>query len=103
MFDGAASCSGSLWFPGWDSFCHTAQAPAGSIVYLSLGGKEEKTRNPAMAGIGDATRKLEQKLKQDPALQAVTLEWNPGGHFTEPQQRTAKGMAWLVHHMDRET
>ena len=28
------------------------------------------------------------------------LEWNPGNHFKEPDQRTAKGFAWLLNLKD---
>ena len=49
MFDGVASCSGSLWYPGWKEYAAGQSAPEGSCAYLSLGRKEEKTRNRKMA------------------------------------------------------
>ena len=36
-FAGVASCSGSLWYPGWAEYAAQARYPQGSCVYLSLG------------------------------------------------------------------
>ena len=62
-------------------------------VYLSLGDKEEKTKNPVMGRVGDAIRSGYDLLKDKID---VTLEWNEGNHFREPDLRTAKGFAWLL-------
>ena len=96
LFQGAASCSGSLWYPGWTEYVQHHQAPDGSCVYLSLGDREEKTRNRTMAAVGDCTRWMKQQLENDARVRAHTLEWNPGGHFSEPELRLAKGMAWGI-------
>ena len=56
LFTGAASCSGSLWFPSWMDYAQTKTAPQGSSLYLSLGEKEPKARNPQMAQVGEATQ-----------------------------------------------
>ena len=29
-------------------------------------------------------------------LLSCTLEWNPGGHFQHPEERTAQGFAWSM-------
>lgn len=94
-FDGAVCCSGSLWIDGWDRYVsgHRLQVPAD--VYLSLGGREEKTRNPMMARVGDRTRSQEMILKRDPMVRRCTLEWNAGGHFADSAQRLAKGVTWI--------
>ena len=47
-FDGAACCSGSLWFDGWETFAREHTIAGGCDIYLSLGGKEDKTANPVM-------------------------------------------------------
>lgn len=96
IFRGCVSGSGSLWFPGWDSYVSTALAPEDSHIYLSLGGKEERTKNPVMATIGDATRSLKKQLEQDANVTYSKLEWNSGGHFAEPEIRMAKGIAWIL-------
>lgn len=96
VFAGAASVSGSLWFPGWMEFARKSSAPKESVVYLSLGDREEHIKNQIMARIGDATREMDELLKRDGNVIKHTLEWNIGGHFNEPEVRTAKGMAWLL-------
>ena len=35
-------------------------------------------------------------LCEDMNVEKVTLEWNPGNHFTQPAKRTMKGFAWLL-------
>ena len=54
-FAGIAAASPSVWFPGFLPYMkeHENQSRA---VYLSLGDKEEKTRNPVMATVGDCIR-----------------------------------------------
>ena len=63
-------------------------------VYLSLGNREEKTRNPIMSTVGDRIREANELLKQRGVN--CTLEWNDGNHFREPDVRTAKGFVWLL-------
>ena len=63
-------------------------------VYLSLGDKEEKTRNKTMAAVGNSIRRQYELLRS--AVNRCTLKWNPGNHFTAPELRTAKGFAWLL-------
>ena len=92
-FAAVAGVSPSAWFPGWLDFI-TKHSPAAKNIYLSLGKKEEKTRNQTMAAVGDNIRRQFELLK---AIDLnVTLEWNEGNHFTEPEIRTAKGFAWCV-------
>lgn len=100
-FRGCASGSGSLWFPDWKEYVQNAAAPEDSRIYLSLGGKEEKTKNPVMATIGDATREMKTQLEKDAGVTYSKLEWNPGGHFADPDIRMAKGILWLLekHHL----
>ena len=92
-FSGVAAVSPSLWFPGWDDYA-AARTPRTGAVYLSLGDREEKTRNPAMAAVGDAVRTQERLLREQNV--PCTLEWNPGNHFQEPEKRMAKGIAWVL-------
>lgn len=93
-FAGAISCSGSIWYPGFldwmkeHSFAHSVR------IYLSLGDKEEKTRNPLMAAVGDATRDLAKLFEEDQKISMSTLEWNPGNHFANPSERMLRGIKW---------
>lgn len=93
MFNAVAAVSPSVWFPGWLDFINK-HSPAVKSIYLSLGKKEEKTRNKTMSAVGDNIRRQYDMLKQ--LNLDVTLEWNEGNHFTEPEIRTAKGFAWCV-------
>lgn len=98
-FAAVAGVSPSAWFPGWLDFI-SAHSPAAKSIYLSLGKKEEKTRNQTMAAVGDNIRRHYEMLK---ALNFnVTLEWNEGNHFTEPDIRTAKGFAWSINELTKE-
>ena len=89
-FRGVAGVSPSVWFPGWDSFIKSNEMKAGR-TFLSLGDREEKTRNKVMATVGGRIKMQYAALDND-----RTLEWNSGNHFTEPGKRTAKGFAWLI-------
>lgn len=93
IFAGVAAVSPSVWFPGFLQYMKEHELKANS-VYLSLGDREEKTRNPVMATVGDCIREGHELLK----LQKIrtVLEWNPGNHFKDAGIRTAKGFAWLM-------
>lgn len=96
IFRGIVCCSGSLWFPDWDRYVRTHTLKGKCRVYLSLGGKEEKTKNSVMATVGDRTREQEKILQADPLAEQVILEWNAGGHFADSGKRLAKGIRWLL-------
>ncbi len=95
LFAGVASASGSLWFPGFSAYMAEHEIRCGS-VYLSLGDREEKAKNPVMASVGDRTRQA-YALLRDRGIRC-TLERNPGNHFAQPDLRTAKAFAWLLNH-----
>ena len=92
-FVGIAAASPSMWFPGFVDYMkeNTSQC---SNIYLSLGDKEEKTRNVVMAKVGDCIRDMHGWLKEQ-GINCI-LEWNAGGHFREPELRTARAFAWLL-------
>lgn len=91
-FDGAVSASGSLWFDGFTEFLGENRTHA-DAVYLSLGDAEHKTKNPRMAKVEDCTRDYHRILTQQGV--PCRLEMNPGGHFTDPAGRLAKGIRWI--------
>lgn len=102
IFSGCATCSGSLWYPGWDRFIgEQTIATKSANIYISLGGKEPRTRDPMMAMIGVRTEENVERLKHDRNVNNVFFEWNPGGHFSAALERLAKGIAWLILH-DKE-
>ena len=92
-FEGIAAASPSVWYPQWVDFA-SENKPLAKSVYLSLGDKEEKAKNPVMAQVGNAVRKQHELL----SVQEVNtiLEWNAGNHFIDSDKRTAKGFAWVM-------
>ncbi len=132
LFDGAVSCSGSLWIDGWMDYIMSAH-PKGvpcvsestrslrltsdewdndcklcshyirrkdisrdALIYLSLGSKEERTKNPLMSAVGDRTRETYECLKKNPAVKKIALQWNKGGHFADADARLIKGILWIL-------
>ena len=93
LFAGVAAASPSVWFPGFREYVKENRIQTGA-VYLSLGDKEEKTRNAVMSQVGDAIREIDDHYRKN-AIPCF-LEWNPGNHFREPELRMAKGFAWLM-------
>ena len=93
VFDGVAAVSPSVWFPRFEKYAMSNPIKT-KAVYLSLGDKEEKTRNPVMAQVGNAIRSIYQHLSKSGVN--CTLEWNEGNHFREPDMRIAKGFSWLI-------
>ena len=102
LFKGAVSCSGSLWFEGFMDYLKARTAPENSFVYLSLGGKEEKTDHPVMKTIGDRTRETNKLLLKDPNIVDTTLVMNKGGHFGDAAGRLALGCGWMVEKLYKE-
>lgn len=94
-FEAAAAVSPSLWIVGWRGFSD-AHAVYARYVYLSLGDREEHTRNKAIAQVGDNIRWEHEHLKQELGHDRTVLEWNPGNHFVDGARRTAKGFVWCI-------
>ena len=94
VFSGVAAVSPSVWFPRFEKYAMSNPIKT-KAVYLSLGDKEEKTRNPVMAQVGNAICSIYQHLSNSRVN--CTLEWNEGNHFREPDMRIAKGFAWLIY------
>lgn len=95
-FSGIAAASPSLWFPKFLEYMQAHDLHS-AAVYLSLGNREEKTRNPVMSTVGDRMpggvcapagekRKLHTGMEQRRALQ-------------QPDRRTAKAFAWVLEHL----
>ena len=93
VFRGVAAASPSIWFPGFTEYMKNNNTYASS-VYLSLGDKEEKTRNPVMATVGDRMQEACEILTKQGVN--TTFEWNPGNHFKDADIRTAKAFAWVI-------
>lgn len=92
-FSGVAAASPSVWFPDFVGYMKENKIKC-DAVYLSLGDKEERTKNAVMSKVGNCIRESYDLLTGQGI--ECALEWNKGGHFKEPALRTAKGFAWVM-------
>lgn len=94
-FCGVCAASPSVWYPGWMDYA-SSHMPQTERIYLSLGDREERAKNRALATVGDCIR-AQYALLSEQDVPSV-LEWNPGNHFQDAEKRTAKGFVWLLNH-----
>ena len=92
-FEGVAAASPSVWYPQWIDYA-SENKPLAQSVYLSLGDKEEKAKNPVMAQVGNAIRKQHELLTEQDVN--TILEWNSGNHFVDSDKRMAIGFTWAI-------
>ncbi len=92
-FSGVAAASPSVWFPEFTDYVRKNEIHTGK-VYLSLGDREEKTRNPIMSKVGGNIHEIFGWYTEKGVN--CCLEWNKGNHFKEPDLRTAKAFAWII-------
>jgi len=93
LFKAVAAASPSVWFPGFTDYFGGGTAKCES-VYLSLGDKEAKTRNPVMSKVEDCILKTYGTLQKN-GIKSI-LEWNEGNHFKDAEIRTAKAFGWML-------
>ena len=92
-FEGIVAASPSVWYPGWDEYRMQHRIRIRN-AYLSLGNREERTKNPVMRTVGDRIRE-QYRLLESQGIRCI-LEWNEGNHFMNPDKRTAAGFAWVM-------
>ena len=95
VFDRGASISGSLWFPEFQSYVLQHDFPKQpERLYLSLGDRESKTGNPYLKTVQQSTEELAAHYRQ----MGIDVIWelNPGNHFRDAEERTAKGIAGIL-------
>ncbi len=96
VFGVIAGLSGSLWFDGFCEFMER-EAPVWEKlkVYLSLGKKESRSKNPRMGRVAECTQRardiLAEQLENE---ERIYFEWNEGGHFHDIEGRFAKAIVW---------
>ena len=90
VFSSIVGASPSVWFPKWIEYADRHKMKA-NRVYLSLGDKETKARNPIMARVGECIERMHKLLDCE-----KMVEWNEGNHFKDNAIRTAKGLAWAI-------
>ena len=93
LLKGVAAASPSVWFPGFSEYLADAKLQC-DHVYLSLGDKEAKTRNPVMAGVGDKILEAREIFSGQGA--DCFFEWNEGNHFKDADLRTARAFLGVM-------
>lgn len=94
-FYGIAAASPSVWYPKFHAYIQDRKLRA-DYVYLSLGDKEAKTRNPIMRTVADEIEYVYERCQNDIGSSRTVLELNPGNHFVDSQIRMAKAFAWIM-------
>ncbi len=92
-FTAISAASPSVWFPRFLDYAKENN-PHTEHIYLSLGDKEERAKNPTMATVGNCIRELSE-IFPSKAID-TTFEWNEGNHFKDADIRTAKGFTWSI-------
>lgn len=98
LFGKIGSLSGSLWYDHWLGFMASHQVMFHDAnVYISLGTKEEESKNQRMAAVGRCTLETADILRSQLSNEdSLKFEWNDGGHFTEIPQRYCRALLWLM-------
>ena len=65
-------------------------------VYLSLGAKEERTKDPFLSQAGEAVRAAKRILDGQLLPGHCRLDWNKGGHFSDISGRIRKALVWMM-------
>lgn len=94
-FNGVAAASPSVWIKNWMEYASNHPVKAQSI-YMSLGDKEDNTKNKYIKQVANNIRAYNQMLIKQLSADNTILEWNAGNHFQDFAQRTAKAYAWVM-------
>jgi len=95
FFDAAISCSASFWYPDFMDYVKRSEfARKPLAIYLSIGDKESKVKNPIMQQTEPNTRLLNELYKKMGI--ASIFELNNGNHFQKTEWRVAKGIQWTL-------
>ncbi len=95
VFQRCASVSGSLWFDGFTAYL-SAHPLLGqpAKIFLSLGDREEKAKNPRMQQVRIATEQAKTILQNQGV--PCTFELNLGGHFQDVLARQRRAVLSLL-------
>lgn len=99
-FAATAAVSPSVWFPGWADY-RKKNPVRTEHVYLSLGDREEKTRNKVMAQVGTRIKEEYHRIVKKENTDCI-LEWNEGNHFRDVDVRCGKGFLWCMESLKTE-
>lgn len=92
-FDGIASVSGSMWYPGFAAAVEKSH-PRVQCAYFSVGDRERLGRNPAFHTIEEDTERVRARYASCGARTAFGR--NPGNHFQDPIGRMERAIRWLA-------
>ena len=95
-----AAMSPSLWIANWAEYS-AAHPVCTQYVYLSLGDREELTKNKAIAQVGANVRWEYDHLQRTIGSDHCTLVWEKGGHFVTPHLRLARAFAWCINSLTK--
>lgn len=96
VFGAIASLSGSLWYDGFCEWMERKKPLRTDLrVYLSLGKKESRSKNPRMAKVAECTQRAKEILAAQ-LKKPVHFDWNGGGHFHDIEGRFAKAILWWM-------
>lgn len=87
LFAGVAAASPSVWFPDFTDYMENNKIQT-DMVYLSLGDREDRTKNPILSVVKDRIEQARGILEKSGT--SCVLEYNPGNHFKDPDIRMAK-------------
>jgi len=91
LLDKVACVSGSLWYPGFEEYIEThGLSQRTSAVYLSLGDRESRSRNPLLSTVLEKTQSMAEILKRKGCK--VTFEMTEGGHFDNQEGRVSRAL-----------
>lgn len=93
IFSAVAACSPSVWLENWINFAKE-NTPLTSNIYLSIGNKEHKTRNPMLRNVKNNIDE-QYEILHDSEINTV-LEINSGNHFQDNTERLVKGFLWCI-------
>ena len=84
----------------WQGFSDAHEVYA-RYVYLSLGDREEITKNKAIAQVSTNVRREYDHLQRTIGPDHCALVWEKGGHFVTPHLRLAHAFAWCVNSLTK--
>ena len=94
-FSRFVAASPSAWFPRFVDFAKTTPfATKPDSIYLSLGDRESKTKNPLLATVQENAEALAEFYTAQ-GIKTI-FELNKGNHFADNQARLAKGIKWIL-------
>lgn len=94
-YDALVCASGSVWFPGFTdymrdhAFLHRPRA-----IWLSLGDRETKVKNPVLQTTWSCMEELKAIFTQEDIC--CCLQQEKGNHFQDAAGRVARGILWSL-------